>query len=92
MSADPWTDPDPKPGDFDADLAKLDPRYVEDREGVPDAKLIVLVGVGPAGTAAPTIPCDRCRPPSMTNSARSAEGVPTTGPTTKVAEGLSRSR
>jgi hypothetical protein len=45
MSADPWTDPDPKPGDFDADLAKLDPRYVEDHEGVPDAKLIVLVGV-----------------------------------------------
>jgi hypothetical protein len=45
MSADPWTDPDPKPGDFDADLAKLDPRYVEDHAGVPDAKLIVLVGV-----------------------------------------------
>ncbi len=45
MNADPWTDPDPKPGDFDADLTKLDPRYVEDREGVPDAKLIVLVGV-----------------------------------------------
>jgi hypothetical protein len=45
MSADPWTDPDPKPGDFDADLAKLDPRYVEDQQGVPDAKLFVLVGV-----------------------------------------------
>jgi hypothetical protein len=45
MSADPWTDPDPKPGDFDADLAKLDPRYVEDQQGVPDAKLVVLVGV-----------------------------------------------
>ena len=45
MSADPWTDPDPKPGDFDADLGKLDPRYVEDHEGVPDAKLIILVGV-----------------------------------------------
>jgi hypothetical protein len=45
MSADPWTDPDPKRGGFDADLAKLDPRYVEGHEGVPDAKLIVLVGV-----------------------------------------------
>ena len=45
MSADPWTDPDPKPGDFDADLAQLDPRYVEAREGDPDAKLIVLIGV-----------------------------------------------
>jgi hypothetical protein len=45
MSADPWTDPDPKPGDFDPDLAKLDPCSVEDHEGVPDAKLSVLVGV-----------------------------------------------
>ena len=45
MNADPWTNPDPKPGDFDGDLAKPDPRYVEDHEGAPDAKLIVLVGV-----------------------------------------------
>jgi hypothetical protein len=45
MSADPWTDPDPEPGDFDADLAKLDPRYVERHEGDADAKLVVLVGV-----------------------------------------------
>lgn len=45
MSVDPWTDPDPKPGDFDADLTTLDPRYVEHREGHPDAGLIVLVGI-----------------------------------------------
>ena len=45
MSTDPWTDPDPQPGDFDADLAKLDPRYIERHEGDPDAKLVVLVGV-----------------------------------------------
>lgn len=45
MSAHPWTDPDPKPGDFDAHLAALDPRYIEHREGDPDGKLIVLVGV-----------------------------------------------
>jgi hypothetical protein len=45
MSSDPWTDPDPKPGDFDLQLAKLDPRYVEHHEGDPEAKLIVLVGV-----------------------------------------------
>lgn len=45
MSTDPWTDPDPQPGDFDADLAKLDPRYVEHHEGDPDAKLVVLVGI-----------------------------------------------
>lgn len=45
MSADPWTDPDPKPGDFDAELATLDPRYVDHHEGDPEAKLIILVGV-----------------------------------------------
>jgi hypothetical protein len=45
MTSNPWTDPDPQPGDFDGDLAKLDPRYVEHHEGDPDAKLIVLVGV-----------------------------------------------
>jgi hypothetical protein len=45
MSTDPWTNPDPQPGDFDADLAKLDPRYIDCNEGDPDAKLIVLVGV-----------------------------------------------
>jgi len=37
--------PDPQPGDFDAELATLDPRYVERHEGDPDAGLIVLVGV-----------------------------------------------
>ena len=26
---DPWTDPDPQPGDFDADLADIDPHLVE---------------------------------------------------------------
>lgn len=45
MSIDPWTDPDPEPGDFDADLAKLDPRYLERHEGDSEAKVIVLVGV-----------------------------------------------
>jgi hypothetical protein len=45
MSADPWTDPDPQPGEFDADLAKLDPRYVERHEGGPEARLVVLVEV-----------------------------------------------
>jgi hypothetical protein len=45
MSTDPWTDPNPKPGDFDAELAKLDPRYLERHEGDPEARLIVLVGV-----------------------------------------------
>jgi hypothetical protein len=45
MSKDPWTDPDPQPGDFDADLATLGPDDVEVYEGDPDARLTVLVGV-----------------------------------------------
>ncbi len=45
MSNDPWTDPDPQPGIFDADLATLDPRYVAHHEGNPDAKLLITVSV-----------------------------------------------
>jgi hypothetical protein len=45
MSSSPWTDPDPQPGDFDVDVAKLDPRCVEHHDGDPHARLIVLVSV-----------------------------------------------
>ncbi len=45
MSRDPWTSADPHPGDFDGDLAKLDPRYVERRDGDPHGKLMILVSV-----------------------------------------------
>jgi hypothetical protein len=45
MSKDPWIDPDPQPGDFDADLAMLGPDDVEVYEGDPNARLTVLVGV-----------------------------------------------
>jgi hypothetical protein len=42
MTKDPWTDSDPKPGDFDADLERIDPRYVEVHEGHHDARMTVL--------------------------------------------------
>lgn len=45
MAKDPWTDNDPQPGDFDAELAGIDPRYVDAHEGNPDAKLTIVVGV-----------------------------------------------
>ncbi|HKP90733.1 MAG TPA: hypothetical protein VJT75_12270 [Thermoleophilaceae bacterium] len=45
MPKDPWTDPDPQPGDFDGDLAAIDPRYVEVHEGNPNAKLTIVVGI-----------------------------------------------
>ena len=45
MSDDPWTSADPQPGEFDGDLTELDPRYVERRDGDPEAKLMILVSV-----------------------------------------------
>jgi hypothetical protein len=45
MSKDPWTDPDPQPGDFDADLVDIDSRFVESHAGDPDAKLRLLISV-----------------------------------------------
>jgi hypothetical protein len=45
MPKDPWTDPDPQPGDLDAELALLDPSAFEYHEGDPSAKLRVLVSV-----------------------------------------------
>jgi hypothetical protein len=45
MSESPWTDPDPKPGDFDADLASIDPRFTESQDGDLDAKLRIVISV-----------------------------------------------
>jgi hypothetical protein len=45
MAHDPWTDPDPQPGDFDGDLTAVDPRYVEAHVGSLDAKLTIAFGV-----------------------------------------------
>lgn len=43
MRKDPWTDPDPQPGDFDQELAALDPREIQVVEAGSDAK-VTLVG------------------------------------------------
>jgi hypothetical protein len=48
MTRDPWTDPDPQPGDFDAYLESIDPRdprYVQIHEGNPAAKVKFMVSV-----------------------------------------------
>lgn len=48
MAKDPWTDPDPQPGDFDEFLASIDPRdprHVEVHEGSPKARLTRVVRV-----------------------------------------------
>ena len=45
MSTDPWTAEDPQPGDFDAVLATIDSKYVEQHDGDPAATLRILVSV-----------------------------------------------
>lgn len=45
MTEDPWTDPDPQPGDFDADLAAIDPRDVQVVEAGSGARLTIVVSV-----------------------------------------------
>lgn len=45
MANDPWTDPDPRRGDCDADLERTRPDQIEICEGNPDAKLSILVSV-----------------------------------------------
>jgi hypothetical protein len=42
MGDSPWTNPEPEPGDFDADLSTIDPRYVERHAGGDGSMRIVL--------------------------------------------------
>jgi hypothetical protein len=45
MTKDPWTDPDPQPGDFDADLAAIDPRDLQVVEAGSGGKVTIVVGI-----------------------------------------------
>ena len=45
MAKDPWTDPDPQPGDFDAELALLEESAIEFHDGDPSASLRVVVSI-----------------------------------------------
>jgi len=45
MAKAPWTDPDPQPGDFDAELDGVRSDQIEIHEGNPDTKLSVLVRI-----------------------------------------------
>jgi hypothetical protein len=42
MPKNPWGDPDPQPGDFDAELDRASQEQIDIRNGNRDAKLIVL--------------------------------------------------
>ncbi|MFL5333690.1 MAG: hypothetical protein ACJ8H8_11045 [Geminicoccaceae bacterium] len=45
MNKDPWNGPDPQPGDFDDELATIDPRNVQVVEAGSGGKLTVVVSV-----------------------------------------------
>ncbi len=45
MSKDPWTDPDPQPGDFDAEIDAMDPRDIQVVEAGNGAKVTALPGM-----------------------------------------------
>lgn len=45
MTPNPWKDFDPQPGDFDADLATIDLRFVEAHRGDPNAKVRIVVSI-----------------------------------------------
>jgi hypothetical protein len=45
MSRNPWTDPDPQPGDLDSELELLDDSAFEYHEGDPSATLNLMVVV-----------------------------------------------
>ncbi len=45
MAETPWTDPDPQPGDFEAEFDRARSSQIEIHEGNPNAKLSILVRV-----------------------------------------------
>jgi hypothetical protein len=45
MSESSWTDLEPQPGDFDADLAIVDPRFIEAHCGDPNAKVRIVLSI-----------------------------------------------
>jgi len=45
MAKDPWTDPDPQPGDFDDELAAVDPRDVQVVEAGSGGGLTIVVSI-----------------------------------------------
>jgi hypothetical protein len=60
IAKDPWTDPDPQPGDFDADLERMDPRAVRVVEAGSEPTIVARVERGPDGEPRYT-PCTSAR-------------------------------
>lgn len=45
MAADPWAAPDPQPGDFDDELAAIDPRDMQVVEAGSGGKVTIVVSL-----------------------------------------------
>jgi hypothetical protein len=45
MAKDPWTDPDPQPGDFDDELDAIDPRDVQVVDADSGGRVTIVVSV-----------------------------------------------
>jgi hypothetical protein len=45
MAKDPWTDPDPQPGDFDAEVEAMDPHDIQVVEAGNGANVTVVINV-----------------------------------------------
>lgn len=45
MTQTPWTDPEPQPRDFDADLSAIDSRFAEELRGDPRAKVRIVLSI-----------------------------------------------
>jgi hypothetical protein len=55
-SREPWIDPDPQPGDFDAELDSAQPGWIEIHDGDPEANLTKISASGeePADNSMPS--------------------------------------
>jgi len=45
MTESAWIHPDPQAGDFDVDLATIDPRFVEAHRGTPAANVRIVLTI-----------------------------------------------
>jgi hypothetical protein len=45
MSESRWTDLEPEPGDFDTELATINPRFVHAHHGHPDTTVRIVVSI-----------------------------------------------
>jgi hypothetical protein len=57
---DPWADSEPQSGDFDADLATIDPRFVDVHDG--DSKVTLRIVLSIEGADAERLERDRSGP------------------------------